>query len=159
MSKLLFALVGAAALLGAAGLQAADDFERSAPLDRSLPKPEVRQLRGIRADGFGRDTRMIGSEEELVQALGKEEAARVLGEVDFAREKILWLTWAGSSSSYLTYRVEQDGIKLKVVVAIETSNPALTDFRPRGALLVMPKNASWQYGRVGDDRDGLAPLS
>ena len=115
------------------------------PTEKKAP---VRLLDGVEAYGFDHGAKVIGSEDELLKLVGPEQAERVRGKVDFAHEKVLWVTWAGSSTSWLTYDVQQDRGQVKVIVAIETGNPALADHRPHGALLVMPKDATWAFGAV-----------
>jgi hypothetical protein len=109
------------------------------------PEP-VRILEGAGAVGLPGKAREITTEKELAQHFGVQAQALIKKQVDFTREKLLWVTWQGSSSSYLTFDVQKDNGKLKVLVSIVTPNPALADLRLHGGLIVMPQGASWQCG-------------
>jgi hypothetical protein len=137
-----FAFVCGAALLGFAALRAHAD-QGGQP---AQAKPLVRLLQGIKIEGFEKYTKEIASEKELAQAFGEKDQAKIKEQVDFTKEKVVLVTWAGSSSSGLTFDVQQDKGKIKVIVAIVTPNPALADYRPHGGLIVMPKEATWEFG-------------
>ena len=147
-SSLALAFVcGAALLLGSDGLLAGD-AKGSRPAKQDATKPLVRKLQGIKVAGFGERRSEITTEQEFARIFGEEALAKVRNHVDFAKEMVQLVTWTGSSSSYLNFGVKQNNGKITVVVAIETSNPALADNRPHGGLIVMPKNASWEFGEV-----------
>ena len=139
------ALVCGAALLGFAALHAGDDTGRGAKGEET--KPLVRQLRGIDAVGFGKTTE-ITTEKEFAQAFGEKAVALNKGQVDFTREKVVFVTWTGSGSSSLHFAVKRDKGKIHVVLAIETSNPATADHQLKGAAVAMPKDATWGFGKV-----------
>jgi hypothetical protein len=109
-------------------------------------KAPVRLLKGVAADGFGKDTTVITTEGEFAKRFGAKALELVKAQVDFSREKVLWVTWSGSSSSYLTYDVKEEAGRMVVMVSVVTPSPAFADLRAHGALLVMPKDAAWQRG-------------
>jgi hypothetical protein len=135
---------GAAMLFRSAALQG------SQPAELGDKKPLVRMLEGVKCDGFG-DSTVITTEEQLAKILGKEAYANVKNQVDFTKEKILWVTWAGSSTSWLTFSVKEVQGKLTVSVAIQTGNPATADNRPHGGMIVMPKDATCKFGHGAVD--------
>jgi hypothetical protein len=66
--------------------------------------------------------------------------------VDFTQNDVLVVSWSGSSSSSLHWRlVEKDG-KVKVVLWIHTPQPHLSDLRFRTDLVVIPKGTTWEFG-------------
>jgi hypothetical protein len=147
-SSLVLALVwGAGMLLGSAALQAGD-VKAGPPAPQGEQKPLVRMLKGLSAEGFGERPTEITTKEQFVKIFGAKAVAQVADQVDFSKEKILWVTWAGSSSSWLTFSVRNDQGKITVVVSIQKSNPAFADYRLHGGLIVMPKDASWEFGKV-----------
>jgi hypothetical protein len=107
----------------------------------------VREIKGVR---FTRQVEggptEITTAEQLAKVFGETGAGWLRDEVDFAREKLVWVTWSGSSSESLTYRIESRGGKMTVVLAIHSPNPSLTDYRPHGILLVLPRDAAWEFG-------------
>jgi hypothetical protein len=107
-------------------------------------------LPGVAGYNLGDGHMEITTREQFVKLFGEKAAAGV----DFDREKVLWVSWSGSGMSYFTYRVEMNEGRMKVIVAVETPNPATTDLRHKGALLVMPKYASWEFGQVNQRLDG-----
>jgi hypothetical protein len=56
------------------------------------------------------------------------------------------VSWSGSSSNSLHWRVERDNGKFKVMLWIHTPQPHLTDLRWRDDLVVIPKGATWVFG-------------
>jgi hypothetical protein len=140
--SLALALVcGAAALLGSASLQGG----RAETKDEG--KPLVRELQGVKAAGFG-EISEIATEKELARAFAEKEQARIKEQVDFAREKVLVVTWTGSGSSHLHFSVKQDKGKVRVILSIETPNPATADHRLMGAVIALPKDATWEFGKL-----------
>jgi hypothetical protein len=143
-----FALVfGGTALLGSTALRAGADGAHAGD-----SKPPVRMIQGIHVVGFG-EKREITSEQELAKMFDAKDQARIKEQVDFTKEKVLLVTWTGSSSSWLTFAVKQEKGKVKVMVAIKTANPAFADNRLHGGMIVMPRDAVWEFGLV----ESLAP--
>ena len=153
VSRLALILVaGVATLFGTAALQA------GRPANADVTKPRVWQIRDIKAVGFGREKPAeISTEEQFERTFGKDALAKVRGRVDFTREKVLFVTWAGSSSSYLAFAVKEEKGKVRVVIAIKMPRLALADYRRHGALLVMPKDASWAFGPLAKIRELARP--
>jgi hypothetical protein len=130
----------ALSLLGTALVRA--DVVPSEP--KTPMKPPVRLLPDAPGQSFGQGTEEFTSREAFVKRFGEKAAA----DVDFEREKVLWVTWTGSGSSFFNYRVEMNEGGMKVEFNVKTPNPATTDLRHKGALLVMPKQASWEWAAV-----------
>jgi hypothetical protein len=108
--------------------------------------PPVRMIPGVEVDGFGKRGTVISSEAELARYFDAKVRDQVVSQVDFSREKVLWVTWRGSSSSSLRFRTVEENGKVKVVLWTHTSSPALMDLRMHGRLIVMPKDAAWEFG-------------
>jgi hypothetical protein len=108
--------------------------------------PNVRLIRGVKGPWRWGDQEAteITTEEGLTRIFG--DAPHIRAEVDFSREKLVWVNWAGSSSSYLTHTVRSRNGKITLVLAVETPRPALTDYRQHGALVVMPRDTAWVFG-------------
>jgi hypothetical protein len=90
----------------------------------------------------------IGTADELAKIVDKQTLSLLQGQVDFTQAKLVWVTWQGSSSSYLDYFAQEENGTLHVFIGTHTPSPALTDLRMRGRLIVMPKNATWEFSRV-----------
>ena len=110
----------------------------------AAPRPQVRLLTGINARGLPGKTTIITSERQFARLLGKDALAKARGQVDFTREKVLWVTWEGSSSSRLSFHVLQRN-PIIVSAWVETSDPALADHSQLGGLIVMPRDADWEF--------------
>jgi hypothetical protein len=141
---------GGAALLASSGLRAGTDGAQP-----EGSKPPVRMIQGVHVVGFG-EKKEISSEQELAKMFDAKDQARIKEQVDFTKEKILLVTWTGSSSSWLTFAIKQEKGKVKVVVAIHTANPAFADNRLHGGMIVMPRDAVWEFGQVESLLPGAA---
>ncbi len=108
-------------------------------------QPAVRVL-GVGVSGMPGMRKEITTDAELARLFDEKTRALLRGLVDFGREKLVWVTWQGSSSGGLAFRVREDNGKVKVAIWIHTPSPALTDLRMRGQLIVLPKDANWEYG-------------
>jgi hypothetical protein len=144
-AMVLVVICGSASLFWSASLPG--NAQGRQPAKNEVRKAPVRHLRGIRAEGFGGKPTKITTAKEFARRFGEQAAAKAGSQVDFAKEKVLLVTWTGSSSSYLTFAVKKGPGQVKVVAAVKTPSPALADHRPRGGLIVMPKGASWEYGK------------
>jgi hypothetical protein len=123
-------------------------------------KPAVRLIEGVAVPGgIDRQGSDITTEKELAKFFNDKTRAEILKQVDFAKEKLVWVTWCDSSSSGLTWKVQEDQAKITVLLTIVKSNPALADLRMHGVLVVMPKQASWQLGSVTDLLPGQENLA
>jgi hypothetical protein len=107
----------------------------------------LRILREFIAVKPAEETREISTEEELSKSFGETSAERIRNEVNFAREKLLWVSWMGSGSDRLVHRFEPCKGKIAVVLRIVTPVPALTDLRQHGLLIVIPRDAAWRFER------------
>jgi hypothetical protein len=116
--------------------------------DGEAAKPAVREIKGVNAVARGNKQTEIAKREELTRLFGEKVAARVLEQMDFTTEKLVWVTWAGSSSDSLKYRVGSSTGKVTVRITIHRPNPALTDLRPHGVLLVVPRDAAWEFAQL-----------
>ena len=107
----------------------------------------LRILREFKAVKPAEETREITTEEDLSKCFGETSAERIRNEVNFAREKLLWVSWMGSGSDRLVHRFEPCKGKIAVVLRIVTPVPALTDLRQHGVLLVLPRDTAWRFER------------
>src|SRR5262247_167937 len=99
-------------------------------------KPVVRELdlknvkTAIPKDGEGKVVTEIKTAEELAKSKALvDDASReaIKKQVDFAKEKLVVVTWWGSSSSSVQVKLPKDG--KSVEFDIVTANPALADLR------------------------------
>ena len=85
----------------------------------------------------------IASAEELKKAISdKEWRERILKQVDFAKEKLLFFAWSASWADQLSFQVEKD--KTPPTVVFSYSPGVDDDLRPHFRLFAIPKDASWR---------------
>jgi hypothetical protein len=107
----------------------------------------LRILREFKAVKPAEETREITTEEDLSKCFGETSAERIRNEVNFAREKLLWVSWKGSGSDRLVHRLEPCKGKNTIVLSVETPAPASADLRQHGVLLVLPRDTAWRFER------------
>ena len=85
----------------------------------------------------------IASTEELKKAIpDKEWQKRILKQVDFAKEKLLFFAWSASSADQLSFQVEKD--KTPPTVVFSYAPGVDDDLRPHFRLFATPNDASWR---------------
>jgi hypothetical protein len=83
---------------------------------------------------------VIHSPDELAKSkFFTDDAGRaaIKEQVDFRFEKIVVVTWYGSSTSWVTHSFSKDGKKVRFEIV--TGNPALADWRPHVHVFAIPK--------------------
>ena len=121
--------------LAAAGISSADQ----------VAKEQVRHLQGVGSPALKGPPIEITSAEDFARHFGNEALKKVKGEVDFSTEKVVWVGWQGSSSTRLGFTVTSCRGRTKVNLQLSTPFMALSDDRPNGGLVVMPKEAIWTF--------------
>jgi len=116
------------------------------PIEQPQEVLPVRHVTGVKADGIEQKPIEITSPEDFAKHFGEKGLEHVKGQVDFSKEKVLWVTWTGSGSSSLDFTTQECKGQFKVKVYVYTPQIATADNRMNGGLLVMPKDAVWTFG-------------
>jgi hypothetical protein len=108
-------------------------------------------------DAFG----VIQSPDDLAKSkFFTDDAGRdaIKKQIDFAKEKIVVVSWWDSSTSWVVTRVSKDGKTIRFEIA--TGNPALADLRPHIHLFAVPKDVAVETapGRVFDSTKVRHPM-
>jgi hypothetical protein len=104
-------------------------------------------------DGKGKvsEPTVITSAAELAKAIADDEAqTKIKGQVDFAKEKLLFFKWSGSGGDKLGFKTNKGDKGLEVTILLK---PGLTrDLRQHHQLFVLPKDATWKFevGKPGN---------
>jgi hypothetical protein len=123
-----------------------------APADGADPaagRTVIRQIKGFQPPrtgqlmGFVRTKpSVMESDEQVVEVLGQQEAARVMEQVDLDTEYLLLFQWAGSGQDKLTYKVKQ---RDRVATVAFSFQPGRTrDLRRHAYLYAIQRGVQWQ---------------
>ena len=117
-------------------------------------KDAVREidLKGLKLGaGKGKVTNpmVIASVEELQKAIpGEDVQNKIKGQVDFAKEKVLYFAWAGSGGDKLTPDVDMKD--KQVTVNFRYKGGLTNDLRQHHHVFVIPKDATWNVITKGN---------
>jgi hypothetical protein len=104
-------------------------------------------LKGFKAErpkaAFPNPTK-ITTAEELAKAIAdKEWQERILKQVDFAKEQLVFFAWAASGGDKLSFKVEEE--KNEPVVVFTHTGGATDDLRSHFHLYAVAKTAKWRF--------------
>jgi hypothetical protein len=119
-------------------------------------KEPVRHVIGVPGVGLPGKAIELTSAEDFASVFGPEALEKVKGQVDFSREKVVYVGWEGSGSSSLRFSVVRGCRGLtSVAIYVHTPRIATTDNRIKGGMIVMPRGMRWTFGpEAGPERDG-----
>jgi hypothetical protein len=90
---------------------------------------------------------IVRSSETELSIFDAKERDQIRKQVDFTKEKILWFGWLGQGS--LAFDVKEDKGKVKVIFELQRPKDGAGDKARRGALIAVPRDAKFQFGKVG----------
>jgi hypothetical protein len=96
---------------------------------------------------------VIASAEELYNILGDEEAAAAIsGQVDFARESLLYFTWIGSGLDRIKVTTVRTSTGLEATFAFRVGRTL--ELRPNHCFFAVANDVSWRVGEpvLGNER-------
>jgi RNA polymerase sigma factor (sigma-70 family) len=113
--------------------------------------------------------KVFRSEAELEKALGKKAAAELAGQVDFAREQVVLVSWVGGDGSELAFRAVVTGkdrsIEFYVKEPPDDGRPRLLIARIGADFFAVPRGAPVRYfrprkeGKPPSKVDGIPPTA
>ncbi len=103
--------------------------------------PRAASLQGFRRT----KPTLIETRNSLAEVFGEPRAEKIAKQVDFEQEFLVFFQWAGSGQDKLTFTVEKNNGKSKVVFVFKPGRTR--DLRPHAHLVSIRKGVSWEIAK------------